>query len=169
MRQLVLLRHAKAERFGETDEARGLASRGRLQSPQVGRLLAAVGLVPDLALVSAAQRTRQTWALVAAELGQAASPEVRFLPELYLATVTETLRILRGVDEGLHTVLLVGHEPTMSATAAYLAGPDSDLGALAQVRVGIPTATYSVLVSPHTWSTWDRSTAQLTQVTRPTT
>jgi phosphohistidine phosphatase len=65
-------------------------------------------------------------------------------------------------------VLVIGHEPTMAATAAYLAAPGSDDAALAQVRVGVPTATYSVLESTDLpWSEWGKGTARLLRVGRP--
>ena len=42
-------------------------------------------------------------------------------------------------------MLVVGHEPTMSQAAVLLAGPDSDPTTLARVRVGVPTASWSLL------------------------
>jgi phosphohistidine phosphatase len=75
---------------------------------------------------------------------------------------------VRAVDPGVRTVLVVGHEPTMASTAAYLAGPGSDDAALAQVRVGVPTATYSVLESDEVpWSDWGKGAARLAHVGRP--
>lgn len=55
----------------------------------------------------------------------------------------------------------------MAATASCLADPASDGGALAQVRVGVPTATYSVLESGASWDAWEPQAALLTYVGRP--
>ena len=71
------------------------------------------------------------------------------------------------VAVAVSTLLVVGHEPTMAATASYLADPASDGGALAQVRVGVPTATYSVLESGASWDAWEPQAALLTYVGRP--
>ncbi|MNI89357.1 hypothetical protein D3C73_1467490 [compost metagenome] len=86
---------------------------------------------------------------------------------LYAAGVRDVLDMVRGADSRVRTLLVVGHEPSMAATAAHLAGPGSDSGALAQVRVGVPTATYSVLESSTPWGEWDGAVANLSYVGRP--
>jgi phosphohistidine phosphatase len=56
----------------------------------------------------------------------------------------------------------------MAATAAWVADKGSDEGALAQVRVGVPTATYSVLHAvKQPWPEWGRRSASLVRVGRP--
>ena len=65
VRRLLVLRHAKAEPFAESDQARALTARGRQSARDVGRHLREQELVPDCALVSTATRTRETWAEVA--------------------------------------------------------------------------------------------------------
>ena len=168
-RRLVLLRHAKAEpgSFTLADELRPLAPKGRNQAGEVGRALTTARLVPDLALVSMAVRTRQTWELLARQLDGKAATEVHLEPELYEASVADVLALVRGVEDDVRTLLVVGHEPTMAATAAHLAGAGSDLGAIAQVRVGVPTGSFSVLESDDEWASWGRAGARLLSVTRP--
>jgi phosphohistidine phosphatase len=165
MRRLVLLRHAKAEPPSELpDEKRPLALRGRDQAVKVGAALVAAGLVPDAVLVSGAVRSRQTWDLARKHLGE---PPVAFTDDLLGAMPRGVLALVRGLDPATRTVLVIGHEPAMAGTAELLAGPGSEDGALAQVRVGVPTGTYSVLESDADWAAWDRKTARLTEVTRP--
>ncbi|MDO8149534.1 MULTISPECIES: histidine phosphatase family protein [unclassified Isoptericola] len=169
-RRLVLLRHAKAEPGSDPvpDADRPLALRGRKQAGRVGSALTAAHLVPDLALVSSALRTRQTWELAAAHLPSRESITVDVRDELYAASVKDVLELVRGAADDVTTVLVVGHEPTMAATAAYLAAPGSDDAALAQVRVGVPTATYSVLHAEDLpWSRWGKNSATLVRVGRP--
>ena len=83
MRQLVLLRHAKAAVDSDTGEDfdRPLAARGREDAPVVGKALADEGADPQVVLVSDARRTRETWGLIAGAFPKA---EVRFLKSLYL-------------------------------------------------------------------------------------
>ena len=64
-RTLVLLRHAKAEQVGPTDFERALSRRGLADGAAAGGWLAGLGVSPDLALVSAARRTVETWTAVA--------------------------------------------------------------------------------------------------------
>lgn len=166
-RTLVVLRHAKAEPAdGTVDELRPLALAGRQQASAVGRHLRDTSLIPELVLVSSALRTRQTWELARGALRDV-DLEVDVRDELYAASSTTLLDAVRRVDARVRTVLVVGHEPAVSGLAAHLAGPGSDEGALAQVRVGVPTASMSVLVGDEPWGEWDRATARLTGVFRP--
>ena len=166
-RRLVLLRHAKAEPGGNVDDVlRPLALNGRRQAGRVGAALVDSGLVPERVLCSAALRTRQTWELLSAHLGDV-EPEVVVSDDLYAADVDDVLDLVRATDSRVRTLLVIGHEPTMAATASHLADPASDGGALAQVRVGVPTATYSVLESSTPWDAWDARGALLTYVGRP--
>lgn len=166
-RQLVLLRHAKAEPAGSLeDRLRPLALAGRRQASEVGTSLRAAGVQPDLVLVSSAVRTRQTWDLVRAGLGL--GPEVaRIEDEVYTAGVRTLLGLLHDVDASVRTLLVVGHEPTVSQTAAALAGPGSDESGTARVRVGVPTATYSVLDVPVPWASLEPDAARLLRVVSP--
>ncbi len=165
--QLVLLRHATAEPAGTLDDPlRPLALAGRRQAAEVGTALRAAGVVPDLVLVSSAVRTRQTWDLVRAGLDVPADV-ARVSEDVYSAGVRSLLGLLRGLDESAGTVLVVGHEPTVSQTAAALAGPGSDDAAVARVRVGVPTAAWSVLELDGPWAALEPDSARLLRVVSP--
>ena len=94
MSTLILLRHGKSDwSGGEPDHLRPLARRGQRQVPEAGRWLAAnVGPI-DLAVVSPAVRTRETWRLAAAEL--AVPPPVREDDRLYAGSAPSLLGVLR--------------------------------------------------------------------------
>ncbi|MEY9214192.1 histidine phosphatase family protein [Thermobifida halotolerans] len=125
-RRLIVLRHAQAEHSASlSDIERPLSGEGRGQARAVGALLAREGLLPEHVLCSTAQRTRQTWGLVAEELP--CEPEVDFEAELYTADVDTALRLVTLVDPEVRTLLLVGHNPTMAQLAAAF---DSDSGYL---------------------------------------
>lgn len=163
-RRLLLLRHAKAEHPDVPDIQRPLSLVGRKQSGKVGRALAADGLVPDLVLCSSSVRTRQTWDLVRSSLGD--DPEVRHLDDLYYAGSSALVELVRTVPARARTVLVVGHEPTMSQAAVLLAGPDSDPATLERVRVGVPTASWSLL-EVDAWDTLAAGTAALRRLAVP--
>lgn len=166
-RSLLLLRHAKAEPHGHgPDELRRLDPRGWQQSAAVGAGLRAAGLVPELVLVSSAVRARETWDQVAGALGEGPAPDVQLRDELYAADVDEVVAMVRGVDARVRTLLIVAHEPTMSATAAWLAG-SGEPGPMSQVRTGLPTAGYALLRVPGAWSALDHLGAVLGGVVRP--
>lgn len=137
LKRILLLRHAKAEPADgfASDHDRSLAERGRLTSAALGPVLAAAAWAPDEVFCSTARRTRETWQVVAAS-GHLATPVV-FRPELYEASVGRVLDVVAdaGVESG--SVLVVGHEPTMSGTLRALTGRLAGAfrtGALAVVR-----------------------------------
>ena len=162
MPTLIIARHAKAEAPapGLQDRDRTLALMGRKASTKLGEELAAAGLRPDLALVSPATRTQQTWKLASAALP---GTEMRTEDGMYETDVDGLLSVVRTLDaEG--TVILVGHEPTSSAAIAYLSGPGSDTGSLKNIANGLSTGTAAVLEFDGAWAGLDSRTARLTAV-----
>jgi phosphohistidine phosphatase len=134
MRQLLLLRHAKAERDGwERDHDRTLTDRGRRDAVRVGRFLAAAAIVPSLAITSSAVRARVTAELVI-EAGGWECP-LRRVAALYESTIEEVLAVVRK-GGGAANLLLVGHEPTWSVLASALIGGGS---------VRLPTAGLAIV------------------------
>ncbi|MEU4243866.1 histidine phosphatase family protein [Actinoplanes sp. NPDC026619] len=124
-RTLVILRHAKAETPGEQpDFDRRLTTRGETDADAAGAWLADERIHPDLVFCSSAARTRQTWQGVSIALAQAqsgqVSPEVRYEKDLYAGGRTEVFDLLRTVPDTVRTVLLVGHNPTMSEVSVLL-------------------------------------------------
>jgi phosphohistidine phosphatase len=122
---LVLLRHAKAERIDDrTDIERPLTARGHRDAGAAGTWLAAQDLRPDLVLCSPAVRTRQTWHDVAMALAEAdpsgGGPEVRYEATLYDGGRTELVDLLRAVPDSIGTVLVIGHNPTISDVSVLL-------------------------------------------------
>jgi len=163
-RRLVLLRHAKAEHDVDGPDAlRALNGVGERQSAWVGRALLDASLVPELALVSSAVRTQQTWSHLADAFDPV--PEADQRDELYSASPGTVLDVVRGMDERVRTVLVVGHEPTISRTAALLASEESDADLVDQVARGVPTATFAVLELAGPWAELDPATARLVEVT----
>lgn len=123
--RLILMRHAKSSWAdpSQRDLDRPLNKRGRRAAAQVGAWMARKGYRPELALVSSARRTQETWAAIVAEAGAA---ETTHVPELYHAGPDSMLSVLhRAGDVG--TVLILGHQPGVGAFAArLLAAPPAD-------------------------------------------
>lgn len=109
MRRLILLRHGKSARPDGTDDLeRPLKKRGRKASRRMGRYLAEEGLRPDLALVSPARRTQETWSLAQGPLGEV---PMRSEPRIYEASPDRLLTVIREVEPEVGALLLVGHNP----------------------------------------------------------
>lgn len=163
MRVLVLVRHAKAEAHTgpSSDHGRGLAPRERKDAKDLGALLSAAGLEPDVAYVSDAVRTGQTWELAS---GDWDVPVVHRRGELYNTTVATLVALLNGTEPGATQVMVVGHEPTMSAAASFLAGNGSSREALQRVALGLPTGMAAVLEFDGEWSELGHESARLRAV-----
>jgi phosphohistidine phosphatase len=159
---LVLLRHAKAEPEGDLGDAlRPLAGKGRKQATVLGPQLAQVTGPVDLALVSNALRATETLKLVASGMPVR---EQQVVDEIYQGGPRAVLGLLQDVYESAGTVLVVGHEPTISGLASLLHDARDDLAR--QVSLGVPTATACVLEVPTSWRDLDRATAHLTRLVR---
>ncbi|MDN4473097.1 SixA phosphatase family protein [Demequina zhanjiangensis] len=162
MPTLILARHAKAEApaAGLSDMDRALAVIGRKASVNLGEALVEASLTPDVALVSPANRTQQTWKLMATALPEC---ETRIVDAIYETHVPGLLRELNTLDvDGV--VVVVGHEPTSSAAAAFLSGSGSDKTALQRVAHGLPTGTAAVLEFDCSWAELGARTARLTAI-----
>jgi phosphohistidine phosphatase len=125
MRRLMLLRHAKTEKDSQSglDRDRKLDARGRTEAPQIGRYMAQHKLVPAIALVSPAQRTRETAALLGGELSP--QPAVVEIADLYGADPGELLRVLHDeAPADAQTALIIAHNPGLHELALTLTVQD---------------------------------------------
>ena len=164
MKTLVLMRHSKAEPYSAlSDHMRPLAQRGRRQSRAFGEELSEAAGPFDVALVSSALRTTQTYKLLAGDLPGYPAPLVE--DELYEATTRSLLERLRRLDESAQKVIVVGHEPVMSSLAHLLDDQRGDVGA--KIALGIPTAAAVVVDVPGAWAELDRQSASVRGLLRP--
>ncbi|MGF7234627.1 MAG: SixA phosphatase family protein [Frankia sp.] len=160
LRRIFLLRHAKSEHSGaNADLDRPLARRGHRACAALADHLRKEQLAPDLVLCSSARRTRQTVAGIAAAL----PPTVPVVTEdrLYLAEPSELLTRLRELDDGLPSVLLVGHNPGIHTLAVALLDP-----AQRDEMPTFPTAALAVLETRiHRWVDLGPGTTHLASFT----
>jgi phosphohistidine phosphatase len=185
-RSIVLLRHAKAERpTGAADADRPLTARGHADAAAAGAWLAHGGYLPEVVICSPAKRTRQTWHDVALGMAEplralAASvppekapppdpieppggprrvhpgPTVRYERRVYSGPADDLLALLRTVEPAAGTVLLVGHNPSISDLSGLLdpvhADPD-----------GLRTSGIAVHGVPGEWAELTGDDAPLTK------
>lgn len=146
-RRLTLIRHGNAEQDSDVrDFERPLSRKGRGEAQEIARRLQERGLVPDLILVSAALRTRETAEEFAKELGVAAR---RLRPDdsLYLADGDYILTTIRGVGPRIAHLMVIGHNPGISAAAISLA-PDivsNDLPTCGMLTMAVNCASWNLI------------------------
>ncbi|HHV21686.1 MAG TPA: histidine phosphatase family protein [Propionibacterium sp.] len=150
-RVLIVLRHAKSSwSTGLPDHERPLSPRGRRDGVAVGEWLTAQGLVPDRALVSTSERTRQTLARVLA--GGAEIGPVEFLRDIYDADAHDLLRLVQATDNAVHTVLLIGHNPTLEEFVHLLARRVGNREWWASMDAKFPTSAVAVIGFDGDWT-----------------
>lgn len=137
--QLFLLRHAQAadSASGTRDHERPLTDYGIEQASAVGGALRARGVKIDRALCSSATRTRQTWNALGLDA------DVEYSDDIYNAGSDSILELIRLLDEGFGTAMIIGHGPGLPTLAAQLAGPESDQRSLDVINNRYPVATVS--------------------------
>jgi phosphohistidine phosphatase len=156
---LVVMRHAKAEQSGPSDFERQLSDRGLVDAAEAGTWLAARDVVPDQALVSAAVRTQQTWESLAE--GADWDLEGTLEDSLYEAGPESALDLVRQTEDHVGTLIVVGHNPTMSTLAALLDDGDGDDDAGNEMTTGFPTSAMAVFTYDGDWKDLDEASATL--------
>lgn len=137
---MTLVRHAEAAGGFGSDRARRLTDAGLTQASRLAAALADV-IAPQVICHSSATRTTQTAARLAGTLGVT---DLRSEHTLYDAWWDDVLAYLRGLEDDVTDVIVVGHQPTIGATAAALCS-DPSLSHAATASAAVMTFTGSWL------------------------
>ncbi|CCQ72853.1 putative phosphohistidine phosphatase protein [Magnetospira sp. QH-2] len=124
------------------DFDRPLAGRGRRSALAMAEFLAREDLHPDMVLCSAACRARETLDHIQTAWNWAGNVCVEH--DLYGMDAPGLITRLQRLPESLESVMVIGHNPTMEATAHTLVGngPDKDM---ADMRAKFPTAALAMI------------------------
>jgi phosphohistidine phosphatase len=156
-RTLILMRHAKSDYpDGVPDHDRPLAPRGVRQAGLAGDWLRANAPAIDGVLCSTATRARQTLANTGVDA------RVRYSGRLYGATPGTMIDEINETAETVNTLLVIGHEPTMSELALILADDDgTDPAAVQRISTKFPTSAIAVLTVHCAWTSLEPRRAAL--------
>jgi len=121
MKRLTLVRHANADWKDPriADFERPLTRRGHGEAESMARRLLELALVPDLLVVSPAQRTQSTADIFAREL-ELASRAVLREERLYLAHPEDILTVVHATGPRVQHLMIVGHNPGLTELARAL-------------------------------------------------
>lgn len=165
MKTLTLLRHAKSTWDDPVarDFDRPLNRRGRRAAQTVGKEMRTLGLRFDQVIASPAMRVRETLEEVARGYGGPLDPE--FDQRIYLASPETLLDLVRGSDEGVTKLLIVGHNPGLEGLALLLTRGG---GLRNDVAEKYPTATLAEISLPiERWSDVGEGAGELVRFIRP--
>jgi phosphohistidine phosphatase len=144
MQRLILMRHAEAQRAAASgdDRDRALSARGQTDAVAMGRALAAKGLRPDLALVSSATRTHQTWELAHEAFGDV---DVREQDALYNAGADTLRQAVEAAEDDAGCLLLLAHNPGVHLLAVeYLIESAASPAILDRMSGGFPPGAAAI-------------------------
>lgn len=167
MKRLLLLRHAKSSWDDPdlTDIERPLAPRGIEAALLIGHTIAQRNWLPDRALVSEAERTRETWRLAASEWPSRPEPDFSF--GIYEAPADAVLGEIQREAADSQTLLVLGHNPGLGDLAIRLASKASPNKLVKSLKKKFPTGALAVFEFDGEWSNLDVGTATITHFLRP--
>jgi len=122
--ELFILRHASTQELVTSDSLRQLTDEGRQEADRVAHFCEEHDLRPELILTSPLIRAEQTARPVAQRLG------VELVVAPFLAGGASVAAMLDGLESyrRFGRLMIVGHEPDLSALAGKLIGVEGGLG-----------------------------------------
>lgn len=145
MKTIILTRHAKSswKTEGLTDFERPLNKRGITDIPVMAGRLKEQGPMPQLFVSSTATRALQTAEMLMTELG-ISRDLLTSTEELYEAAARTIIDQIKLLPAAADSVLLVGHNPGISSTCAYLSkDADVQMSTLAMVCMELDVDDWS--------------------------
>jgi phosphohistidine phosphatase len=145
MPRLLLLRHAKSswDDHRLADLNRPLTPRGHRAARLVAEAIEERGFRPERILCSPALRTRETLAALVSHLGDE-DIEIEITHALYEPHSGDYCAVIAEHGNTAGTLLVIGHNPAIQATAVLLADGKDTLIA-GEIAAKFPTAALAVL------------------------
>lgn len=146
---VILIRHAQAvDSSSVGDKGRQLSEEGKSQALSLGKQLKESLVEVGAVFVSPATRAEQTWQAVAEGAGLASVlPQAKVDETVYTGSAQSLVDIVRIEGRG-DTIVIVGHEPTISEVAHLLAKKDSN------IQAAFPVGSALVLTASKDWKEW---------------
>lgn len=154
MKKITFIRHAKSDwNLPELmDFDRPLNERGRNNAPNMGARMAKYEECPQLILLSAAVRTKETMKLFSEKAGWQDCKKIE-KDWLYLASPQEYIKTVEKLANDLHYICFCGHNPTITAIINYYSGEN---------LVNVPTCGLGMIeFDVDDWSSISRDSGRL--------
>ena len=136
MKSLYLMRHGKAEAYGiGADADRQLARKGEEQARKMGTYFRQHGIKPELVVSSHATRAVTTATIMASEINIPVK-DINIHNFIYHGDADALHDFILELDDSIDSVLLVGHNPTVSDLVNHFVQPHTE---------GLPTGALAVI------------------------
>ncbi len=122
MKKLYIVRHAlkELEQLDQDDYDRALSQSGIDDAKLMAQRLAAKGIKADLIVSSPAKRTKETSEIFAEALNY--NKSIMYNEVLYMAYVNELIETITYTFDTVDTMILIAHNPSLTALAITLVG-----------------------------------------------
>jgi phosphohistidine phosphatase len=141
MKKLYIVRHTQKEDINSNtdDYDRELSKEGIESANAIAQLIANKNEKIDLIVASPAIRTRTTAEIIAKEINYRKA--VMYNEVLYMAFVNELLETITYTFDTVNTMVLVGHNPSLTALAVTLVGfkEKFEMGAIMEIEFDCDT------------------------------
>ena len=144
MKRLLMMRHGKsvANKPGQEDIKRALSPKGHSAILEIANWMLHNSILPEIVLISKAQRTTETWQLIKNVIGRVTV--IHSQEALYLAGPNEILDQLSKINNNHNTVMIIGHNPGLDILAQSLVAKGSNSSAVKSLQKGFPTAAMAI-------------------------
>lgn len=135
MKTLYIMRHTQKDASNpeEFDYDIELSQKGKDDAKTMGQKLKEKDVKPDLIVSSPAIRTRQTSDIVAKEL--AYRKNIMYNEVIYQAFLNELVESITYTFDSVDTLMIVGHNPSLTALSLNFGGPKEELKMGSVVRI----------------------------------
>lgn len=159
MKSLYLMRHGKAEAYGNgADADRQLAKKGEEQARKMGTYFRQHGIKPALVVSSHATRAVTTVSIMVSELNIPVK-EIKIYDFIYHKDADALHDFILDLDDSVDSVLLVGHNPTVSDFVNHFIQPQTE---------GLPTgALAAIKFNTKSWKEISKHTVQSSVILLP--
>lgn len=122
MKTLFIMRHGQKDtsNLNVDDYDIEVTKKGLEDVKKISKLLKEKNVLPDLLVASPAKRTKTTAELVAKELGY--SKNIMYNEVLFQAFVNEVIESITYTFDNVDTLMIIGHNPSLTALGVTLAG-----------------------------------------------
>ncbi len=137
------MRHGKAvkEAASGHDFDRGLEERGKSDVQEVIQQLVKSKHIPELIVASPAKRTLKTAEIALSEL-KLKREQLLLESSIYEAHISDLMHVIRELDDTCKTVLLVGHNPSITSMVGSLTPSfieHTPTSGLSVIKLNVPT------------------------------
>lgn len=145
MKRLYILRHGQKEEAkpDEYDYDIQLTKEGKKQCEKIALILKDKEIQPDLIVSSPAIRTRQSSEIVAKQIGY--RKNIMYNEVIYQAFLNEIIESITYTFDTVDTLMLVGHNPSLTALAFTFGGIKKELKPASLVRIDFDCNSWTAI------------------------